>query len=139
MQLLTAVAAFTVTKSRSDVMSFAHQIGEIYFSLFTQNPRGSLNYMAYIEPMHHMTWLCVGLFCILTPSILFCSNQYVSIIHISVLNSCFKIYHLRYGKRNSTNYEFTIGKSAVFVLSSLTMRGWSDTPITPAARIAFIM
>ena len=48
-------------------------------------------------------------------------------------------YYSRYSERNPAYYEFILGKSAVFVLSSLTLRGWSDTPITAAARIVFIM
>ena len=150
---------FTVTVQRGEAISFSHPVTQVYFSLYIQNPSGgTLNYMAYIEPMNHMVWLCVIIFCILTPLILCLITQYVSFIvqyspHIfkklqsvlcrkivvSFLNSCFQIYHSRYGERDLANHEFTFGKSAVFVLSSLTLRGWSDTPITAAGRIAFIM
>lgn len=44
-----------------------------------------------------------------------------------------------YGQKDPRYYEFTLGKSTVFVLSSLTMRGWSDTPLTAASRVSFIM
>ena len=71
---------FIVTNARSEAISFAHPVGQVYFSLYIQNPSGALNYMAYIEPMTNMTWLCVGLFCILSPLILFLTNQYVSIL-----------------------------------------------------------
>ena len=70
---------FTITKARSEVVTFAHPIGQFYWSLFIQNPSGAFNYMAYIKPLSYKTWLCVGLFCILTPFILFLGNQYVSI------------------------------------------------------------
>ena len=71
---------FTVTKARSEVITYAYPLGQVYFSLFIKNPSGTLHYMAFIEPMTYKTWLCVGLFCILTPFSLFLSNWYVSII-----------------------------------------------------------
>ena len=74
---ITGVADFAITQARSEVVSFAHPMGKLHCSLFIQNPSGSLNYMAYIEPMNYMTWLSVGLCCILTPFILFLSNWYV--------------------------------------------------------------
>ena len=133
----------TITKERSEVMTFSHPLRYMWDNLLIQNPSGIYNHMAYFKPMRYTTWLCVGLFCLLTPIILFLSNQYVSIKcsnHISVLNSVSKYhYYSSYGERDSTNLEFTFGKSAVFVLSSLTMRGWSDTPIAAAARMAFIV
>ena len=34
--------------------------------------------------------------------------------------------------------EFSLGKSYVFVVSVLTQRGWSDSPASTAARVAFL-
>lgn len=35
--------------------------------------------------------------------------------------------------------EYTLGKSIIFALSSLTLRGWSMVPNKIAARIVFVM
>ena len=58
-----ATTAFSVTKSRSTVITFASPITEIYHTLFIKNPAETLNFMAYIEPMHWLAW--VGMFVLL--------------------------------------------------------------------------
>ena len=110
---------FTVTRARSDVITFAQPITQIYHSLFIQNPSGTFNYMAFIEPMNSMSWLFVGVFCIFAPIGLFLTT--------------------RFGRNEPKKSEFTWGKSQIFVLSALTMRGWSDTPNQLASRCAFIV
>ena len=52
-----APAPFSVTKSRSTVMTFASSITEVYFTLFIKNPAENFNVMAYIEPMHWLAWV----------------------------------------------------------------------------------
>jgi hypothetical protein len=44
----------------------------------------------------------------------------------------------RFGETDPKYYEFTLPKSYVYTVSTLTMRGWSDTPTTGASRCAFI-
>ena len=112
-----AATDFTVTRARSDVITFAQPITQIYHSLFIQNPSGTFNYMAYIEPMKNMAWLMIAVFCLFAPLVLFFTT--------------------RLGNNEPTKHEFTWGKSQVFVLSALTMRGWSDTPNQLASRCAF--
>ena len=114
-----AATDFTVTRARSDVITFAQPITQIYHSLFIQNPSGTFNYMAYIEPMKNMSWLMIGAFCLVAPIVLFFTTEM--------------------GKNEPKRKEFTWGKSQVFVLSALTMRGWSDTPNQMASRCAFIV
>ena len=58
-----APAPFSVTKSRSTVMTFASSITEVYFTLFIKNPAENFNIMAYVEPMHWLAW--VGMFVLL--------------------------------------------------------------------------
>ena len=43
----------------------------------------------------------------------------------------------RYGIYESSDQEFTWGKSIIFVLSALTMRGWSVVPDKMSGRVAF--
>ena len=44
-----------------------------------------------------------------------------------------------YGEKDPEYKEFTLVKSIIFVMGSLTVRGWSVTPTTNAARVAFAM
>ena len=58
---------------------------------------------------------------------------------------CFLIYSLYVliyfscGDKEKNIHEFTWIKSTIFVLSSLTQRGWSVAPTTLATRFAFFM
>ena len=58
-----AATLFAVTKERSTVVAFTDTISESYHSLFIKNPAETFNLMAYIEPMHWLTW--IGLFVLL--------------------------------------------------------------------------
>ena len=66
-----AATDFTVTQERSAVMTFASPITQIYHSLFIKNPTETFNYMAYIEPLHYLSWVFVGVFCTVTPPAIF--------------------------------------------------------------------
>ena len=44
-----------------------------------------------------------------------------------------------FGEKDPECKEFTLRKSFTFVMSSLTLRGWSTTPTANAARILFAM
>ena len=70
-QVDIAATDFTVTRARSDVITFAQPITQIYHSLFIQNPSGTFNYMAYIEPLHYLAWVFLGIFCLVTPPFMF--------------------------------------------------------------------
>ena len=116
--ILLAVASFTVTKARSNVITFATPIVQIYHAVFIKNPLGTFNYKAYFEPFRYMSWLLVGLFCILTPTFLFVIA--------------------RFGYE-PMKYEFTWAKSQVFVLCAVTMKGWNVSPNQFSSRCAFIV
>ena len=51
----------------------------------------------------------------------------------------FNVFLNSYGEKDPGFHEFTWIKSSVFVLSSLTTRGWSVTPTTNAARMTFFV
>ena len=59
--LIPAATDFTVTQERSVVMTFANPITQIYHAIFIQNPAETYNFMAYIEPLHYMSWVGVCL------------------------------------------------------------------------------
>ena len=52
-----ATASFMVTQQRSTVITFASPMFEVYYALFIKNPAEIFNIMAYIEPMHWLTWV----------------------------------------------------------------------------------
>ena len=63
-------------------------------------------------------------------SITYLKNSY-SIPKISI--------NVRCGEKDPKYYEFTWLKSSIYVLSSMTQRGWNTTPNSDAARISFFM
>ena len=80
-----AASDFTVTRARSEVITFALPITQIYHSLFIQNPSGTFNYLAYFEPLHYLTWIAVGTFCLVTPPFMFLTAKYIKVIKVQSL------------------------------------------------------
>ena len=113
-----AITAFAVSRARATVVDFSETITESYSALFIKNPAGTFNYLAFAEPLKYMSWLFVGLFCFLAPPFLFITT--------------------RFGNEPMKD-EFTWAKSQTFVLSSLTLRGWSVTPDNVSSRCVFIV
>ena len=70
-----ATTDFTVTHERSAVMTFATPIKQIYHSLFIKNPAETFNYMAYIEPMHGLSWVGIFVLVITVPPLLFMTTR----------------------------------------------------------------
>ena len=62
---------FTVTQERSTVMTFATPITEIYHSFFVKNPAETFNFLAYIEPMHWLTWVSMLVLLATMPPLLY--------------------------------------------------------------------
>ena len=116
--LFTATTAFAVSVARSNVVTFSETITESYSALFIKNPSGTFNFKAYVDPLKYMSWIFVGLFCIIAPTLLFATS--------------------RFG-HESMKDEFTWWKSQIFVLSALTLRGWSVSPNQNSSRCAFIV
>ena len=53
------------------MMTFAQPITQIYHSLFIKNPVGTFNYVAYIEPLHYLAWVGIGVWILFVPPFLF--------------------------------------------------------------------
>ena len=70
-----AVTDFTVTKERSEVMTFAQPILDIYHSLFIKNPEGSINFSSYAAPLTDLAWMSIGIFVIVGSFFLFIISQ----------------------------------------------------------------
>ena len=100
------------------MITFAEPIVAIYHTLFIQNPSGTFNFMAYLEPMQYMSWVLIGLFVLFSPIILALIT--------------------RFGYDFNKN-EFTWEKSQMIALGAVTMRGWYDTPVQLSSRCAFIV
>ena len=66
-----ATTDFTVTRERSAVMTFASPVGQIYHSLFIKNPAETFNFLAYIEPMHWLVWVCLFVLLATLPPLLY--------------------------------------------------------------------
>ena len=113
-----ALSAFAITTARANVIDFSVTIGEVYSSLFIKNPSKTFNFMAYVEPLKYMSWLFVGLFCVLAPFTLFFSAKF---------------------GYDPMGHEFTWWKSQAFVFCSLIMKGWAVTPNKYSSRCLFIV
>ena len=67
--------AFIVTSARSKVISFTLTLASDYHLLYIKNPDGAMNYQSYTEPFHQVTWLCIGVFCMVFPPFLWTAIQ----------------------------------------------------------------
>ena len=81
-----AATLFAVTKERSTVVAFTDTISESYHSLFIKNPAETFNLMAYIEPMHWLTW--IGLFVLLAtvPPLLYLAARYLTNLNFNIFS-----------------------------------------------------
>ena len=81
-----AATLFAVTEERSTVMTFTNTISESYHSLFIKNPAETFNLMAYIDPMHWLTW--IGLFVLLAtvPPLLYLAVRYLTNLVINIFS-----------------------------------------------------
>ena len=137
-------AGVTTTVARSQVVSFTMPLVWVKFSLFIKNPDCAINYEAYTEPLHYTTWLLI-LHSLASFSFSINPVSQYLLRWEFILNKCLSIsmYYLlnnySYGEKDPEYKEFTLIKSIIFVIGSLTVRGWSVTPTTNAARVAFAM
>ena len=78
--MFTAVAPLTVTKERSEVMTFAYQITEIYHQLFIKSPEGTQHFESYVIPLTNYAWIGVVFWILVGSLVLFFISQYLSIL-----------------------------------------------------------
>ena len=89
-----AATLFAVTEERSTVMTFTNTISESYHSLFIKNPAETYNLMAYIEPMHSLTW--IGLFVLLAtvPPLLYLAVRYLTNLILNIFSEKWYVLNL---------------------------------------------
>ena len=85
--ILLAVTDFTVTKERSPYISFSQPLQTYYHTLLIKNPSETFNYLAYLEPLHHMSWAFVALFFTLVPPLLCLTTRYLLLTNYIITNS----------------------------------------------------
>ena len=70
------MADFSVTTSRSEVISFSYSITEGFYKLFIRNVDVSNDYGAYFEPFNSGLWYMIGSFCIVASLSLYLTVRY---------------------------------------------------------------
>ena len=95
-----AATLFAVTEERSTVMTFTNTISESYHSLFIKNPAETFNLMAYIEPMHWLTW--IGLFVLLAtvPPLLYLAVRYLTNLVLNIFSEKMMVQNVTLLHRN---------------------------------------
>ena len=71
LEFFIALVPFSVTLDRHAVVSFGTTMDLDFTQLYIKNPNSAINYQAYSEPLHYITWLCIGIFCIILPPFIF--------------------------------------------------------------------
>lgn len=70
-----AVASFSVTLARAEVITYMQPLTMIAKQLFIQNPKETYNLGAYTSTLTRVTWGFVALFCLVAPVFLFAATQ----------------------------------------------------------------
>ena len=95
----TAVTDFTITKGRSEVMTFSNPLDQIYHAVMIQNPINKYNFEAFTSPLAGLTWLMLLLWIVVTPPILFIASRYTA------FNSFVLVFFLlRYNLQNCKHF-----------------------------------
>ena len=122
-----AVFSLTMSNARSNAITFSKYLDTGYRTLFIKNPMDSYNYKVYIEPLHHLSWIFIGIFSLVMPFLLYLPFYiYSKFVNIGV-------------EEEAVLREFTLEKCAILVLSCLTLRGWDVTPNWASSRAAFFV
>ena len=67
---LLAPAGLGVNHERSKAIDFSVPLNQEFFQFFVKNPEGAIYYHTFTEQFHHITWICIMIFCIILPSYL---------------------------------------------------------------------
>ena len=70
------VTGFSNSFARAQVIDFSYRVQPPSFDkLLIANPLGSMNYMAYVQPLHYTAWYAIGIFIIVTPPFLYLTTR----------------------------------------------------------------
>ena len=71
LNIFIGVTSFTISLVRSQAVSFVNPLANGRMTYFMKNPKeGAINYQAYTEPLRNLTWLSIGVFCVILPILL---------------------------------------------------------------------
>ena len=73
--MFTAPVPLSLTFDRHKDISFAKTMDLDFTQLYIKNPNSAINYKAYSEPLHYISWLCIGIFCIILPPFIFLATS----------------------------------------------------------------
>ena len=151
------MADFSVTTSRSEVISFSYSITEGFYKLFIRNVDVSNDYGAYFEPFNSGLWYMIGSFCIVASLSLYLTVRYYYFLYTKERKVDFLVVFSRWSnawnltsiltfysifrfaeKKLTCRDDFTFMKSLAFVLNGLVLRGWYNEPVNCSARIVFL-
>ena len=65
-----------MTYERSQVISNSFPIDNAYTVLAIKNPEDAVSFMAYLDPMKPLTWIIVGIVCLVCPLFLTFAAKY---------------------------------------------------------------
>ena len=57
----------TITLERSEVITFAFPIDRVENILAIKNPEDAVSFAVYLGPMKPLTWITIGLLCLICP------------------------------------------------------------------------
>ena len=60
---------------RAEVISFSQPVDSGVSVLFVKNPKDAVNYTAYTESLHSVTWIFIAIFGFLAPLFLYVTNK----------------------------------------------------------------
>ena len=74
-----------LTYERSQVISLSFPIDNVYTVLAIKNPEDAVSFMAYLDPMKPLTWIILGIVCLVCPLFLTLAAKYnqLSTLHSS--------------------------------------------------------
>ena len=68
--------SLAMTYERSQVISNSFPIDNAYTVLAIKNPEDAISFMAYLDPMKPLTWIIVGIVCLVCPLFLTLAAKY---------------------------------------------------------------
>ena len=60
---------------RAEVISFSQPVDSGVTVLLIKNPKDAVNYTAYTESLHSLTWIFIAIFSFLAPIFLYITNK----------------------------------------------------------------
>ena len=69
-----------MTYERSQAVSLSFPITTVYTILAIKTPEDAVSFMAYLDPMTPLTWMTVGIVCLVCPLFLTLATRYFQLL-----------------------------------------------------------